>query len=115
MSDLRDIWQQGDELPQDKLMAYLEGRLSPEERHEVEAWLAGEGMESDAVEGLQELTAAETKDAVSRINHQLRKELTGRRPRRKRDVNNTWSWVAILIILLLAILAFIVIKMSVSR
>ena len=62
MSELDDILKNGNKgkLPEEMLMAYLEGRLNPEQQREVEAWLAAEGMESDGVDGLKELPAAET-------------------------------------------------------
>ena len=53
MSGLNDILNNGKSMiSQEQLIAYLEGRLSAEEQHDVELWLAEEGMESDALEGL---------------------------------------------------------------
>lgn len=97
-------------------MAYLEGRLSPAEQHEIEKMLADEGMEADALEGLQNIQSADAQESVSRINHQLRKDLLGKRhTRRKQIVNNPWALVAIGVIILLVLLAYIVIRMSVKR
>jgi anti-sigma factor RsiW len=117
MTDLKNILSDDKgKLPEEKLIAYLEGRLSPEEQHEVEQWLADEGMESDALEGLKNVQPNETKDAVSRINHRLLKELTAKRhKRRKQIVNNPWAIVAIVVIILLVVLAFIVIRMSLHK
>jgi anti-sigma factor RsiW len=103
-------------LPEDKLMAYLEGRLSPEEQHEVEAWLAEEGMESDALEGLQQLAPGDAKQSAARLNNELRKMITGKKERRKKQIRNTpWSWTAILVILLLAILAYMVLHLMLKK
>ena len=118
MSGLQDIWQNDDPhgLSQEKLMAYLEGKLSDEERHEVEAWLASEGMEADAVEGLMDLPIAETQQSVNRLNFQLRQQLRQKRERHKRYIRETpWSWVAIAVILILAALAFWIIHMSLKH
>jgi len=117
MSELNDILSDGHgRLPEDKLMAYLEGKLSPEEQHEVEAWLAEEGMESDALEGLQQLAPEETRQSAARLNNELRKMISSKKERRKKQIRNTpWSWTAILVILLLAILAYIVLHIMLKR
>lgn len=117
MSELNDILSDNHgKLPEEKLIAYLEGRLSPEEQHEVEAWLAEEGMESDAVEGLQQLAPEETKQSAARLNNELRKMITNKKERRKKQIRNTpWSWTAIVVILLLAILAYIVLRLMMKH
>ena len=116
MSDLNDILSNGKgKLPEDKLMAYLEGKLSLEEQHEVEKWLAAEGMESDALEGLQALEPGETKKAVGKINYELRKELGARNKRRTKHIkDNKWSWLAILIVLMLASVCYIAIRIMMN-
>jgi hypothetical protein len=115
MSELNDIFGENNKgrLPEDKLMAYLEGKLGPGEQREVEEWLAGEGMESDALEGLQELEPEETKKAVGKINYELRKELGARNKRRSKAIkDNKWSWLAILLILMLAIVCYIAVRVA---
>ena len=117
MTDFKDILSNNKgKLPEEKLLAYLEGRLSPGEQHEVEQWLAEEGMESDALEGLKNLQPTETKDAVSHINNRLIKALLDKRHKRRRQiVNNPWSWLAIFIILVLIVLAYMIIRMSIHH
>jgi ferric-dicitrate binding protein FerR (iron transport regulator) len=116
MAELNDIWNSGKgKLPEDKLMAYLEGKLSPEEQHEVEAWLAEEGMESDAVEGLKELPASETCKTVNKLNYQLRSAL-GKKPRRTKAIaKNEWAWLAIILILLLCIAGYAVLHFMLKK
>jgi len=99
-------------LSEDKLMAYLEGKLSPSEQHEVEQWLADEGMESDAMEGLHALTPDETRHTVNKLNHNLRKYILGKKRKRRPLATNYLSWIAIATILLLAVVAYIVIRKS---
>lgn len=99
-------------LSDERLMAYFEGKLSPAEQHEVEQWLADEGMESDALEGLRELKPEETKHTVNKLNHQLRKTLTNKKKKRKPLKTEQYTLVAIAIILLLIVLAYIVIRKS---
>lgn len=97
-------------LSEDKLMAYLAGKLSQAEQHEVEQWLADEGMESDALEGLRSQPAADTQHSVSRLNHNLRKNIIGKKRKRRPMKTDQFSWVAIVIILLLVVIAYIVIR-----
>lgn len=114
MTDVNDILGNGkSELPADKLIAYLEGKLSPAEQHEVEAWLAEEGMEADALEGLRELSADEARLSVEKINYGLQRQLKKNRYRQKKHfADNKWGWIAVIIILLACVLAFWLIKMS---
>lgn len=116
MSELNNIWNSGKgKLPDDKLMAYLEGELSAEEQHEVEQWLADEGMEADALEGLKALPASESKEMVIAINYQLRKKLNKKKRGRKQEVDNNWAWLAVLIVLLLCIAAYVVMHYSLKK
>lgn len=113
MSEQNDILSPGNEkgrLPEDKLMAYLEGKLSPAEQHEVEKWLADEGMESDAMEGLKAMQPGETKHSINKLNHNLRKTLLNKKRGRRKIKNDNVTWIAIVIILMLIVLAYVVIR-----
>jgi len=102
----------GKKLSDEKLQAYLSGQLSPEEQREVELLLAEEGMESDAVEGLQHLGTEDAKQSVNNINRQLRFQLSKKKRRRKQYSGDTkWGVVAILVVLLLCILGFVVLRL----
>ena len=116
MSEVNNILSEGNDgkkrLSDDKLMAYLEGKLSPAEQHEVELWLADEGMESDALEGLQKLKPEETMHSVNKLNHGLRKNLKGKKRGRRKPSSDQFTWIAIAIILLLVVVAYIVVSRS---
>jgi hypothetical protein len=114
MSDFNDIWNHGKgKLPEDKLQAYLEGRLSAEESRQVELWLSEEGMESDATEGLKELPAEETRKIVRKLNAGLNSTLAAKRKRRTKAIKeNKWAWIAVIVVLLLCLLAYFTIHMS---
>ena len=101
-----------EKLSEDRLMAYLEGRLSHAEQHEVEQWLAEEGMEGDALEGLQTLRPDETKQTVSKLKHDLRKTLVGKKHKRRPLKTDYNTLIAIAVILLLAVVAYIVIRIA---
>lgn len=116
MSEQKDIWSNNKgRLPEDKLMAYLEGKLSPEEQHKVERWLAEEGMESDALEGLKDIEPEETKRIAHQLNHNLRTQMAGKKRRTRPIADNQWSWLAILIILILAVACYMVIRLALTR
>ena len=102
----------GKPIPEDKLMAYLEGRLSPAEQHEVELLLAEEGMESDALEGLKTIDTTDARQSVIRLNHNLHKTLHNKKRKRRPLPSNQLTWIAIVVILFLAIVAYLVIKRS---
>ncbi len=97
-------------LKEDRLLAYLEGRLSPAEQHEVELWLADEGMESDAQEGLGAMQAAERNHAIERLNHKLRKTIVHKSRKRKKLVTDSYVLVAVFLILLLIAVGYLVIR-----
>jgi anti-sigma factor RsiW len=100
----------GAKLSEDKLMAYLEGKLSPAEQHEVEQWMADEGMEGDALEGLQALPPEETKRSVARLNHNLRQTLLHKKRRRKPLKTDQLAIIAVAVVLILIVVAYIVIR-----
>ncbi|RYZ54522.1 MAG: hypothetical protein EOP49_05000 [Sphingobacteriales bacterium] len=120
MSDQNDILSpasgSGGRLSEERLQAYLEGRLNPAEQHEVERWLAEEGMEADALEGLQAISPEDAKHTVGRLNLQLKKQLgTGKRRRRSGTGDNKWGVIAIFVVLLLILLAYVVIRMTLVK
>ncbi|MCD6010800.1 MAG: hypothetical protein K0Q79_662 [Flavipsychrobacter sp.] len=100
-------------LSDEKLMAYMAGKLSAAEQHEVEQWLAEEGMESDALEGLHGQDHDDTKHTINRLNHNLRQTLHNKKRKRRPANNNYTSWIAIVIILMLAVLAYLVIRKAI--
>ena len=116
MSDYKDILGSGQDsqgaLSEEQLLAYLEGRMSDAERRAVEEQLSAEGMESDALEGLQALSTGETKALKHQLNAGLQKALHKKRRVRRGISGQRWTWIAILVILLLAILGYAVIFLA---
>lgn len=116
MSDLNDILAGGKgNIPEEKLIAYLEGKLPAEEQHEVELWLADNGMESDALEGLKELSVTETKNIVTQLNHNLHTTLHKKHKRKGKLANNNQLWMAVIIVLMLCIAAYLVIHYATGK
>lgn len=112
MNDRDDILNNEEKgaLSEAKLLAYFEGRLSPEEQREVELLLSDEGLESDAMDGLQELSANEIKAASAELKYKLNKDLKTTPRRRKLYNDPKWAILAIFLILMLCVLGFIVIR-----
>jgi anti-sigma factor RsiW len=98
-----------EQLSEDKLKAYLEGRLPASEQHEVELWLSEDGMESDAIEGLRSIKPEETFHTVNKLKHELRKALVSKKHKRRPLRYDHFAWLAIAIIILLVTVAYIVI------
>lgn len=96
-----------------KLMNYLNGKLPPEEQHEVEHWMMENPFEAEAIEGLQH-TGSEKKiqATVDQLNKQLHKYLEQKKQRRqrKKDPTSMWTYIAIVFILIIIVLAYFVIR-----
>lgn len=93
-------------LSDDMLLAYLEQRLRPDERRRVEEFLSREGMEGDALEGLQALGPGEIRQMRGDLNASLNGMLKKRRRRRRIPPGQRWILLAIVMILLLATLSY---------
>ena len=96
-------------IPADKLMAYLEGRLGESERRAIEEILSGDGMESDALDGLQKVATTETRQIEDRLNRHLHKTLKTRNSRSKPVNMNIVTLVAIAILLGLILVTYFII------
>jgi anti-sigma factor RsiW len=98
------------------LLAYFEGRLSPEAQRAVEEWLSDEGPEADAFEGLQSLPTEETRRLAARINsavdRKTKKPITARKGKVMQD---RWVLLAVLIVLVLCVLGYAVLKVSMKK
>lgn len=96
-----------------KLMDYLAGKLSAQDKHEVEAWMLENDFENEAVEGLQQVHGKKNIESyVDQLNKDLNKYISKKKERRlKRKVQEApWIYVAILLILTLVVLGYVVIK-----
>ena len=100
------------EVDQETLLKYLQGRLSDEQQHEVEKSLLDDAFEADAVEGLQRIPDQQSiSSLVDQLNRDLKKRTVKKKARRrKREVKlEPWLLLAIVLILLIAVIAYVVI------
>ncbi|MBA3675198.1 MAG: hypothetical protein H0W75_09660 [Chitinophagaceae bacterium] len=96
-----------------KLMDYLSGKLSAEEKYEIEKQMADSDFVNDAVEGLEEVK--NKKDLllfVEQLNTTLHKQLEKKKKRKQKRAlkDQPWLYLAIILLLLLSIISYIVIK-----
>lgn len=87
-----------------QLMDYLAGKLSEEEKHQVEMQLADSDFISDAVEGLDDVI--DKKDInlyVEQLNRDLHKKLLQKKHKKKKRKMLQQRWVFAAIVLILAI------------
>ena len=95
-----------------KLMDYLSGKLSEQEKHEVEMWMVDNEFENDAMEGLQQMAGNKKLDGyVDQLNKELHHYIKDKKTRREKRRIDTgfWTYVAIAFILIIVILAYVVI------
>lgn len=96
-----------------KLMDYLNGKLSASEQHEVERWMMENPFEAEAWEGLQQYGGKKNlQPTVEQLNKQLKKYLNEKKQKRrsKLDASNFWVYLAVLLILALAVIVYFIIR-----
>jgi hypothetical protein len=96
-----------------KLMDYLEGKLSVEEKYEVEKWMADNDMGSDAVEGLQHIkNKKDLQQYVDQLNKNLLAQLQKRKQHRLKMRLKEYPWIyfTVVLILLLCIIGYFVLR-----
>ena len=104
------------EIDEQMLMNYLEGKLSPEEQHEVESAMLESPFLDDAVDGLSNIT---NKQRAAVILDELNKDITQKTTSKKDKIKynylipnmQTLIITATITILLMAIIGFVIIKM----
>jgi anti-sigma factor RsiW len=112
--DLLNILSNGNkDIDHQRLMDYLQGKLSPEESHEVEKMMAENDLLNDAMEGLQDIrNKRDIQTYVEQLNRGLQKSLTKKRQRRekRRLKEGPWGYVAVIVIIMLCIAAYYVVR-----
>ena len=94
------------------LMDYLAGRLSAEQKHEVEKLMADNEFMNDAVEGLEEVkNKKDLSRIVDQLNSSLHKKLEQKKIRKeKRKLKDSpWPYLAIILIIVLSIVSYLII------
>jgi predicted secreted protein len=106
------------DIDQETLMQYLQGKLSPQQQHEVEKKMMDNDFGADALDGLQEF---KNKKNISLLVDQLNTDLKKRtvkkkRSREKLQLNlDSNLIIAIVIILLLIIISYLIIHKQLAH
>jgi hypothetical protein len=111
-SNLKDILSSlNKDVEQDKLLEYLNDQLSEKEQHAVETSLNEDPFASDAADGLAAFgNPQKLPPIINKLNKGLRKQIASQRRKKRRTPELSWSLYAVIILLLIAILAYVVIK-----
>ena len=115
MSDeLKDILSNlNKEIEQEKLLDYLNKKLSATEAHEVEKQMSGDEFMNDAVEGLDDFRNKKDLSLyVEQLNQELKKQLDKKKKQKekRRLKEQPWVYLSIVLLLLLIVISYIVIK-----
>src|ERR1700754_1059046 len=112
--DLKDILSnRNKDIEQEKLLQYLNQSMPDAEQHELEKQMNDDEFMNDAIEGLQQLNNKNDIPVyVQQLNSDLKKQLDKRKKRKdKRKIpSQYWTYISIVIVLLLAIIAYLVVK-----
>lgn len=120
MSDnLKDILSNlSPDVDQETLLLYLEGKLSEQQKHEVEKRLMQDEFNEDAAEGLQDFKDKEQLQyMVEMLNRDLKKKTEKKKKRREKLQLKAqpWLYMSVLILILLVVLSYVVIKRLLSQ
>ncbi|MFY7964441.1 MAG: hypothetical protein ACOVO1_06065 [Chitinophagaceae bacterium] len=99
----------------ERLMKYLEGKLSGEELYEFEKKMADSDLLNDAVEGLETIKQPKNIDSyVNDLNKHLQQYTSSKKKRRikNRLELNDWTLLSIFLIIALCVIGYFVIRMS---
>jgi predicted secreted protein len=101
------------DVDQETLLLYLQGKLSEEKKHEVEKRLSQHEFDDDALEGLQEIKdKQQIQYMVEMLNRDLKKKTAKKKLRREKMKikDQPWLYISILILIILIALSYMVIR-----
>jgi len=117
MTDIDHILDKEGEISEDQLLQYLSGELSGEERHAVEKKMIDSQFVNDAIEGLQAISdPRHVQRYVADLNMQLKKQVSGRRAKKRRiTMSMNWILLCVVIVLMLGVMAWLAIHFLQKR
>ena len=115
MSDeLKDILSNlNKDIEQEKLLDYLNNKLSAPEAHEVEKQMADDPFMNDAVEGLEKFNNKKDLSLyVEQLNRELKKQLDKKKKRKEKLKlkDQPWLYFSIVLILVLIVICYLLVK-----
>ncbi len=100
------------DIDQETLLLYLQDKLPPEKKHEVEKTLAENEFANDALEGLQQVRdKKQIAYMVEMLNRDLKKKVEKKKQRREKLKLKAqpWLYLVIFIFLMLIVLCYMII------
>lgn len=111
--DLLDILENSNkDIDNQKLMDYVSGHLSAEEKHEFEKDLVDSGLLNDAAEGLEKFNNKNDASLFAeQLNAKLKKQLQKKnyKKEKRRLKEMPWMYFTIILILIIVIISFLII------
>ena len=101
------------DIEQEKLLDYLNKKLSAAEAHDIEKQMADDEFMNDAVEGLENFKNKKNVSLiVQQLNNELKKQTAKKKAKKeKRKLKEQpWLYISLVTLLLLIIIAYLVIK-----
>lgn len=102
----------GKDIDNQQLMDYLAGKLSGEQKHEVEKLMADNEFMNDAIEGLEEVkNKRDINLYVDQLNRELQKKIQQKKAKKqkRRLLQQRWVYAAIILILAIVIATWLMI------
>ena len=100
-----------------KLMDYINGKLTIKENREIEEMLNDNSFADDAVEGLGQVgDQKKLLEYVDQLNQELHRQLDRSRKNRARKklFEYPWIYLAVILILVLCVIGFLLIRMYIK-
>lgn len=101
------------QVDQELLLQYLQGKLTEEQRYEIEKLLIDNDFESDAQEGLQQVTdKKQIRYMVDMLNRDLQKKIEKKKARREKlKLKEDYQvYIVATILILLIIISYFIIR-----
>ncbi len=113
-NELKDILSNlNKDIEQEKLLEYLNRRLSEEEQHLLEKQMNDDAFVSDAMDGLEQIINTEKVHlAVAQLNAGLKQQIENTKKKRRKTsvIKESWIYYAVILLLLLAVIGYVVIR-----
>lgn len=112
--DLKDILSNlNKDIEQEKLLDYLNKKLSAADAHEVEKQMADDAFMNDAVEGLEQFKNKKNLTLlVEQLNNDLKKQTAKKKLKKeKRKLRDQpWLYFTLVLLLLLVVIGYVLVK-----
>lgn len=112
--DLKDILSNlNKDIEQEKLLDYLNKKLSAADAHEVEKQMADDAFMNDAVEGLEQFKNKKNLTLlVEQLNNDLKKQTANKKLKKeKRKLRDQpWLYFTLVLLLLLVVIGYVLVK-----